>query len=166
MSPYAHITGWGMSVPSHVVTNEELAKKVDTSDQWIRERTGIRERHIAGAEDTTASLAVEAALKALRVANLNPDELDIIVPANDDAIRAVKLICVKIADAVIEGKGIQVVMPKEEVSEEEAAKEVQPAPSSLKLSDLDPSEVTPIGQSARTISEFFIRKKKHGQFGW
>jgi 3-oxoacyl-[acyl-carrier-protein] synthase-3 len=79
MSPYAHITGWGMSVPSHVVTNEELAKKVDTTDEWIRERTGIRERHIASAEETTASLAVEAALKALRVANLNPDELDLII---------------------------------------------------------------------------------------
>ncbi len=46
--------------------------------------------------------------------NCNPDELDVIIPANDDAIRAVKLICSKIADAVIEGKGIQVIVPKEE----------------------------------------------------
>ena len=61
--------------------------------------------------------------------NCNPDELDIIVPANDDAIRAVKLICSKIADAVIEGKGIQVVVPKEEQTEEEAVKEAQPAPA-------------------------------------
>ena len=46
--------------------------------------------------------------------NCNPDELDVIIPANDDAIRAVKLICSKMADAVIEGKGIQVIAPKEE----------------------------------------------------
>jgi small subunit ribosomal protein S2 len=57
--------------------------------------------------------------------NCNPDDLDIIVPANDDAIRAVKLICSKIADAVIEGKGIQVIVPKEEeiAAAETAAKE-------------------------------------------
>lgn len=53
--------------------------------------------------------------------NCNPDELDIIIPANDDAIRAVKLVCSKIADAVIEGKGIQVVVPKEEQVEPETA---------------------------------------------
>jgi small subunit ribosomal protein S2 len=53
--------------------------------------------------------------------NCNPDELDIIIPANDDAIRAVKLICSKVADAVIEGKGIQVVAPKEETAEAEIA---------------------------------------------
>jgi small subunit ribosomal protein S2 len=46
--------------------------------------------------------------------NCNPDELDVIIPANDDAIRAVKLICSKMADAVIDGKGIQVIVPKEE----------------------------------------------------
>ena len=51
--------------------------------------------------------------------NCNPDELDYIIPANDDAIRAVKLICARIADAVIEGKGIQVVVPKEETVEAE-----------------------------------------------
>jgi small subunit ribosomal protein S2 len=67
--------------------------------------------------------------------NCNPDELDVIVPANDDAIRAVKLICVKIADAVIEGKGIQVVVPKEEVTEEEAAKVAQPAPVSTVMEE-------------------------------
>ena len=79
MSPYAHITGWGMCVPQRVVTNEDLSKQVDTSDEWIRERTGIRERHIAGAEESTATLATEAALNALRVANLSPDEVDLIV---------------------------------------------------------------------------------------
>jgi small subunit ribosomal protein S2 len=58
--------------------------------------------------------------------NCNPDELDMIIPANDDAIRAVKLICTKLADAVIEGKGIQVV-PKEEIAEPEAVPVAIPA---------------------------------------
>lgn len=79
MSLYAHITGWGIAIPSRVVTNEELAQRIDTSDEWIRERTGIRERHVAGVEETTASLAAQAALQALRVANLTPDDLDLII---------------------------------------------------------------------------------------
>jgi 3-oxoacyl-[acyl-carrier-protein] synthase-3 len=81
MSPYAHITGWGMSVPQRVMTNEELAQIVDTTDEWIQSRTGIRERHIAAAEDTTASLATQAALNALGVANLSPAEVDLIIVA-------------------------------------------------------------------------------------
>jgi 3-oxoacyl-[acyl-carrier-protein] synthase-3 len=76
---FAHITGWGMAVPEAVLTNDDLAKMVDTNDQWIRERTGIRERHIAGEEDTTASLAVEASIKALQVANLRPTDIDLII---------------------------------------------------------------------------------------
>lgn len=79
MSPFAHITGWGTAVPSHIITNEELAKRVDTTDEWIRERTGIRQRHVAGADESTATLATRAALQALRVANINPAELDLIV---------------------------------------------------------------------------------------
>jgi small subunit ribosomal protein S2 len=60
--------------------------------------------------------------------NCNPDDLDVIIPANDDAIRAVKLICSKIADAVIEGKGIQVIVPKEEeIAAIEAAATAPPA---------------------------------------
>jgi 3-oxoacyl-[acyl-carrier-protein] synthase-3 len=79
MSPYPHITGWGMAVPSKVLTNADLAQMVDTSDEWILERTGIRERHIAGSEESTATLAVDAALKALKIANLNPADLDLII---------------------------------------------------------------------------------------
>ena len=81
MSPYAHITGWGMSVPQRVMTNEELAKLVDTTDEWIYSHTGIRERHIAAAEDTTASLAAQAALNALGVANLSPADIELIIVA-------------------------------------------------------------------------------------
>lgn len=79
MSPYAHITGWGMAVPHRIMTNEDLAQRIDTSDEWIRERTGIRERHIAEAEESTATLAAEAALNALGVASLNPSDLDLII---------------------------------------------------------------------------------------
>jgi len=68
MSPYAHITGWGMAIPEKILTNADLAKKVDTDDAWIQSRTGIRERRIASNEQTTASLATDAALMALKSA--------------------------------------------------------------------------------------------------
>ncbi len=79
MSPFAHITGWGMAVPSRVLTNVELEKIVDTDDEWIQSRTGIRQRHIASEEESTATLARDAALNALRVANLNPTDIDLII---------------------------------------------------------------------------------------
>ena len=79
MSPYAHITGWGMAVPARVLTNSDLEKMVDTDDEWIQSRTGIRQRHIAGEGETTASLAKDAALNALRVANLNPTDVELII---------------------------------------------------------------------------------------
>lgn len=79
MSPYAHITGWGMAVPSKVLTNSDLEKMVDTNDEWIQSRTGIRQRHIANDEETTASLAIDATLNALKVANLNPAEIELII---------------------------------------------------------------------------------------
>src|SRR5690606_271394 len=75
----AHITGWGMAVPERVLTNHELATMVDTSDEWIRTRTGICERRIASEDQTTASLATEAALRALAVAGLNPADVELII---------------------------------------------------------------------------------------
>jgi len=79
MSPYAHITGWGMAVPAKVLTNADLEKMVDTDDAWIQSRTGIRQRHIASEEESTASLGRDAALNALRVANLNPTDVELII---------------------------------------------------------------------------------------
>lgn len=79
MSPYAHITGWGMAVPERVLTNKDLEKMVDTSDEWIVTRTGIRERRIASDGETTATLATNASRKALRVANLSAADLDLII---------------------------------------------------------------------------------------
>ena len=66
--PYAHITGWGMAVPEGVMTNDDLAKIVDTNDTWIRERTGIRERRVARENEFASTLGLEAAFKALGLA--------------------------------------------------------------------------------------------------
>ena len=76
---YAHITGWGMAVPEKVLTNDDLSKMVETNDEWIRTRTGIQERRIAADGESSASLAVEAAFRALEVANLKPTELDLVI---------------------------------------------------------------------------------------
>ncbi len=78
MERYAHIVGWGKYVPSKVITNEDLAKSVDTNDGWIRERTGIGQRYIA-AKETTASMALFAAQDALEVADVSPSEIDLII---------------------------------------------------------------------------------------
>ena len=77
--PYAHITGWGMSVPESVLTNDDLSKMVETNDAWIRERTGIQERRVAREDQYASTLGVEASIKALRIANLRPTDLDLII---------------------------------------------------------------------------------------
>jgi 3-oxoacyl-[acyl-carrier-protein] synthase-3 len=78
---YAHITGWGMAAPERVMTNDELARLVDTNDEWIQSHTGIKERRIAGPKETTTSLAVSAALRAMEVADIDPEEIELIVVA-------------------------------------------------------------------------------------
>jgi 3-oxoacyl-[acyl-carrier-protein] synthase III len=75
------LTGVGSALPKRIMTNDDMAKIVDTSDEWIVERTGIRARHIAGAGETTRSLAVEAAQKAIDAAGLKADDIDLIVLA-------------------------------------------------------------------------------------
>jgi 3-oxoacyl-[acyl-carrier-protein] synthase III len=81
MSSNALITGWGMYAPERVMTNEELSRIVDTSDEWIVSRTGIHERRIAADHETTTSLSVNAARDALAVAGLDPSELDLVILA-------------------------------------------------------------------------------------
>lgn len=78
---YGRITGWGAYIPEKVLTNHDLEKMVDTSDEWIVQRTGIRQRHIAAPNETTATMSVEAARRALRKANLAPTDLDLIIVA-------------------------------------------------------------------------------------
>ena len=75
------VRGLGASLPKRVMTNSEMEKKVDTSDEWIVQRTGIRQRHIAGEGETTASLGEAAARAALENAGLTPADLDVIIVA-------------------------------------------------------------------------------------
>jgi 3-oxoacyl-[acyl-carrier-protein] synthase-3 len=78
---HAHVTGWGRYAPASVLTNADLERMVDTSDDWIRTRTGIRERRVAAAHETTASMAAVAGLRAIRTAGLEPDDIDLILLA-------------------------------------------------------------------------------------
>jgi len=79
----AHILGFGGYVPKRVVTNDDWARLVDTSDEWITQRTGIKERRFAADDETTMTLATEAAVSALKDADLTPDDVDEIVVATD-----------------------------------------------------------------------------------
>ena len=81
MKAYAHVVGWGKYVPQRVLSNDTLSRMMDTSDEWIRSRTGIRERRIVEDGETTASMAIQAAQQALEVAGFNPAQLDLIVVA-------------------------------------------------------------------------------------
>jgi 3-oxoacyl-[acyl-carrier-protein] synthase III len=83
-APASHavrLTGWGRYAPAQVLTNADLARMVDTNDEWIVSRTGIRERHVAAAHETTASMAAVAGLRAIRTAGLEPDDIDLIILA-------------------------------------------------------------------------------------
>lgn len=82
MKRYAQIVGWGKYVPGQVLTNEDLAKMVDTSDDWIRTRTGIVERRIAEPGETTSTMSIKAAQAALQVADVAPERLDLIIVAS------------------------------------------------------------------------------------
>ena len=75
------ICGTGFCVPKHVMDNEELSRMVDTSDEWIRERTGIERRHII-TEETTVSMASMAAENALEDAGISPEQVDLIITAS------------------------------------------------------------------------------------
>lgn len=75
------IRGVGSYLPARVLTNEELARTVDTSDEWIQQRVGIKERHIAAEGEFTSDLAVAAALSALSDAGLSADDIDLIIVA-------------------------------------------------------------------------------------
>ena len=75
----AGVLGTGSALPEKVITNHDLEKMVDTSDQWITERTGIKERRQAAPSETTSSLSVQAARRALEMAGLKPTDLDVII---------------------------------------------------------------------------------------
>lgn len=77
----AVITGWGAYLPHNVVTNDDLAKSIDTSDEWITERTGIKQRHLAAVNETTSDLAAAAGKTALAKAGLSADDVDLVIVA-------------------------------------------------------------------------------------
>ncbi|MHB1093707.1 beta-ketoacyl-ACP synthase III [Thiobacillus sp.] len=78
---YSRILGTGSYLPARILTNADLEKLVETNDQWIVERTGIRERHIAAEGEFTSDLAIQAARVALDVAGLKPDDIDLLLVA-------------------------------------------------------------------------------------
>ena len=94
------ITGLGVKVPDRVVLNEELSQYVDTTDEWIRERTGIRERRIASAEEALSDLALPAARDALAQAGLEGKDVDLLIVATVTPDMAFPSTAALIADAV------------------------------------------------------------------
>jgi 3-oxoacyl-[acyl-carrier-protein] synthase III len=78
---HSRIAGTGRYLPARVLTNEELAQRVDTSDEWIRSRTGIRQRHIAAPDEVTSDLALHASHAALAAAGLAAADVDLIIVA-------------------------------------------------------------------------------------
>ena len=78
---YARIAGTGSYLPAHIMTNADLEKRVETTDDWIFSRTGIRERHIAAENEKTSDLALAAARAALDAAGIEPNQIDLIVVA-------------------------------------------------------------------------------------
>ncbi len=81
MARYARVIGWGKYLPEKVLTNQELEQLVNTSDAWIWSRTGIRERRIAGADETASTMAVRASREALDVSGIQADSLDLVIAA-------------------------------------------------------------------------------------
>jgi 3-oxoacyl-[acyl-carrier-protein] synthase-3 len=78
---FARITGTGSDLPEKVLTNADIEAMVDTNDEWIRERTGIRQRHIAAPDEATSDLAERAARRALEAAGRRVDDIDLIIVA-------------------------------------------------------------------------------------
>lgn len=100
------LRGTGSALPERVVTNAELAEKVDTTDEWIVERTGIRQRYIAGDGETTSSLATEASRNALDAAGIAPGEIELIVLATATPDHTFPASATQVQDALGCGGGI------------------------------------------------------------
>jgi 3-oxoacyl-[acyl-carrier-protein] synthase-3 len=94
------ILGIGSAQPERVVTNHDLAKVMDTNDEWIRERVGIVERRFAGEKDTVVSMAVEAGSKAIAAAGLAPSDLDTVIVANCTTRQPIPNAAAQVADLI------------------------------------------------------------------
>ncbi len=100
------IAGTGSALPKRVVTNHELAQTVDTSDEWIVERSGIRQRHIAGEGETTSTLAIEAARKALAAAGVQGSDIGLIILATTTPDQTFPATATIVQDAIGANGGI------------------------------------------------------------
>jgi len=78
---YSRIVGTGSALPKNIVTNADLEARVDTTDEWIQSRTGIKQRHIVGPNETASTLSCQASLRALEMAGLKPNDIDFIIVA-------------------------------------------------------------------------------------
>ena len=78
---YGNIVGWGKYVPKNIVTNADLEARIDTTDEWIVTRTGIRERRVVDSDENTSDMAIAAARDALKVASIRTQDLDLIIVA-------------------------------------------------------------------------------------
>lgn len=94
------VLGTGSAVPSRVVTNEELSRTVDTSDEWIVQRTGIRERRVSGSDETSSTLATAAAGKALAAARVEGGSVDLVVVATTSPDTLWPAVACRVQDAV------------------------------------------------------------------
>jgi len=85
MMRHARIAGTGSYLPENIVTNADLAKRIDTTDEWIVSRSGIRQRHIADENEFTCDLATQAARRALEAAGRKAADIDLVVVATSTA---------------------------------------------------------------------------------
>ncbi len=99
------IRGVGAHLPKRVMTNADLAKIVDTTDEWIVERTGIRQRHIAGDDELTSDLGIAAAKQALVRAGIDPVDIDLVICATATPDRTFPATAVKIQQGLGVTKG-------------------------------------------------------------
>jgi 3-oxoacyl-[acyl-carrier-protein] synthase-3 len=98
---YAHITGWGKCVPDKILTNDDLARLVDTTDEWIVSHTGVRQRRVAASsKETTSTLAIAAAKEALQVAGIAPGQIGLIIVATSTADHIFPATACQVQDAL------------------------------------------------------------------
>ncbi|MEV5504933.1 ketoacyl-ACP synthase III [Streptomyces orinoci] len=103
-APHARILGVGGYRPTRVVPNEEILKRIDSSDEWIRSRSGIATRHWAGPEETVAAMSVEAAGKAIAAAGIAPEQIGAVVVSTVSHFKQTPAVATEIAHKVGAGK--------------------------------------------------------------
>ncbi|GDY53314.1 3-oxoacyl-[acyl-carrier-protein] synthase 3 protein 1 [Streptomyces violaceusniger] len=103
-APYARILGVGGYRPTRVVPNEEILKHIDSSDEWIRSRSGIATRHWAGPDETVAAMSVEAGGKAIADAGVTPEQIDAVIVSTVSHLKQTPAVATEIAHLLGTGK--------------------------------------------------------------